>query len=375
VTASHSGAPVRASVSRSSFGTLDDGSAVERWCLRAGALELETIDYGALIVALRAPDRDGERDDVVLGFDTLSDYVKHSPYFGALIGRCGNRIAEGRFTLDGDSYQLARNDGANHLHGGLRGFDRMRWHGTPIERDGAVGVSFTRTSPHGEEGYPGTLDVRVDYLLSEHGELWIEYEAVTDRPTIVNLTQHSYFDLSGGRAADVGGHELTIHADQITPVDAGLIPTGALLPVARTPFDFRRSTALGARIGDLHEQLGVAGGYDHNFILSRGDREGLAHAAHVAEPLTGRTLDVYTTEPGLQLYSGNFLDGTIRGKGGRTYGHRAGFCLETQHFPDSPNHPHFPSVVLRPGTTYRSRTVLAFGASRAAGGGGDPPGG
>jgi aldose 1-epimerase len=359
---------VRPSVERAPFGELADGTRVERLRIRAGTLHMDAITYGAVIVALHTPDRDGRAGDVVLGFDTLDEYVAHSPYFGALIGRYGNRIARGRFTLDGTSYQLSTNDGENHLHGGVRGFDKMVWNATPFEREESAGVTFTRTSPDGEEGYPGTLSVRVDYTLSESGELTVDYDATTDRPTIVNLTQHSYFDLSGGRASDVGGHELTIHADEITPVGVGLIPTGELTPVSGTPFDFRNPRAIGARVNDADEQLRLAGGYDHNFVLAPSTgSEARRHAAHVREPVTGRTLDVYTSQPGLQFYSGNFLDGSVKGKQGRAYGHRGGFCLETQHYPDSPNHSHFPSVVLRPGATFRSRTTFVFGAERSAG--------
>jgi aldose 1-epimerase len=360
-------APASPSVARSAFGALANGTPVERFLVRAGAIELEVMSYGAIIIGLRTPDRDGRPEDVVLGFDRLEDYVAHSPYFGAVVGRVANRIAFGRFTLDGVQHTLATNDGAHHLHGGTHGFDREVWSPTPFEDERAAGVRFSRTSPAGEEGYPGTLEASVEYALGEDGTLAIEYAATTDEATVVNLTQHSYFDLSAGRAANVGGHKLTIRGVRITPVDAGLIPNGELMEVAQTPFDFRRPTAIGARIDDRHEQLRFAGGYDHNFVLDASPAGGtLALAARVEEPISGRTLEVRTTEPGLQFYSGNFLDGTLRGKGGRVYAHRAGFCLETQHFPDAPNHAHFPSIVLRPGATYRSRTVFTFGADRAA---------
>jgi aldose 1-epimerase len=356
------------SVSRAPFGMLNDGTPIERYDLRAGAFNFQAITYGATLTALRAPDRAGQDGDVVLGFDTLDEYVANSPYFGALIGRCSNRIALGRFSLDGQPHQLSTNDGVNHLHGGVRGFDKVVWNAAALPRANGAGVAFTRTSPDGEEGYPGTLHARVDYLLSEHGELTIDYSATTDRPTIVNLTQHMYLDLSAGAAADIRDHVLMIEADRFTPVDADLIVTGAIRHVAGTPFDFRRPTAIGANIDSPDEQIRHAGGFDHNFVLRRapGGAE-LAHAAHVLEPMSGRTLDVYTTEPGLQFYSGNFLDGSLRGKRGHAYARRGGFCLETQHFPDAPNHPEFPSIVLRPGTTYRSRTVYAFGTGRLAG--------
>lgn len=353
------------SITRSPFGTLPDGAVVEAYDLRAGTLAMRVITFGGTIVSLHAPDRDGRVDDIVLGFDALEDYATRSPYFGAIVGRCGNRIAEGRFTLDVRSYQLATNDGPHHLHGGDVGFDKVVWDATPIEREGEVGIRLARTSPDGEEGYPGALATTVRYLLDDAGRLTIDYEATTDRATLVNLTQHSYFDLSAGRAPDIGGHELTIRAERITPVREGLIPTGELRSVAGTPFDFRTPVAIGARVNDASEQLRLAGGYDHNFVLDAGgDGPHPAHAARVVEPVSGRTLDVYTTEPGLQFYSGNFLDGSLRGKGGRVYGHRAGFCLETQHFPNSPNVPAFPPVVLRPGETYRSRSVYVMGTDR-----------
>jgi aldose 1-epimerase len=322
---------------------------------------MRTITYGGIIVALRAPDRTGRLDDVVLGHDTLDGYLDHSPYFGAVVGRFANRIANGRFTLDGESHRLATNDGAQHLHGGRRGFDKVIWKATPFTRPTEAGVTFAYTSPDGEEGYPGALTASVTYTLTERDELRVDYEATTDRATIVNLSQHSYFNLAGSRAANVLDHVLTIDADRFTPIDTTLIPTSGFAPVEGTPFDFRTPQHIGARIGDAHEQLTNAGGYDHNFVLRRQDDGALAHAARVSEPRTGRALDVHTTEPGLQFYSGNFLDGTIRGKEGRMYGHRGGFCLETQHFPDSPNQPVFPSVVLRPDETYRSRTTFTFG--------------
>jgi aldose 1-epimerase len=330
--------------------------------IQVGAVTLRAIDYGGIIVGLEVPDRDGQQGDIVLGHNSLAGYVEHSPYFGAIIGRYANRIAQGRFTLDGQQYQLARNDGEQHLHGGVRGFDKALWSMAPFEREREAGVSFAHISPDGDEGYPGTLEARVTYTLTESRELIVDYAATADRATVVNLTQHSYFNLSAG-ASDVLGHELTIDADRYTPVDATLIPTGELAPVEETPFDFRVPTLIGARIGERNAQLEHAGGYDHNFVLNRpAGRRTLLHAARVRDPQSGRILDVHTTEPGLQFYSGNFLDGSIRGKGGRVYGHRTGLCLETQHFPDSPNEPQFPSVVLRPGEELRSRTVFTFSA-------------
>jgi aldose 1-epimerase len=356
--------PLAPRLERRRYGALPDDRPVELFVLRAGRLELRAITYGAIITELRVPDRDGRLDDVVLGHDALDGYLHHSPYFGAVIGRCANRIARSRFTLDGATYQLDRNDGEHHLHGGHRGFDKVLWSAAGVERPDAVGVSFTYTSEDGEAGYPGILRARVDYLLTTRDELVVDYHATTDRATIVGLTQHSYFNLGGRSSRDILAHELTIHADRFTPVDASLIPTGALSAVADTPFDFRQPAAIGGRIDLPDAQLGHAGGYDHNFVLGSqaGDAgaDGLRHAARVREPSSGRVMDLHTTEPGLQFYSGNFLDGTIRGKEGRTYAHRGGFCLEAQHFPDATNHPGFPSVVLRPAEAYRSRTVFSF---------------
>jgi aldose 1-epimerase len=361
--ASRTGVPRQPpSVERSPFGALPDGAPVDCYTLRAGQYELAALTYGGIIVSLRAPARDGTVDDVVLGHDALEGYLAHSPYFGALIGRCGNRIAQGRFTLDGTRHQLTVNDGPNHLHGGVRGFDKRVWEATPFESAGEAGISLAYASPDGEQGYPGAVRARVTYALGTTGELAIDYEATTDRSTIVNLMQHTYFNLGGAGASDILGHELVINAGAYTPVNAQLIPTGDIESVEGSPFDFRAPARIGARVDAQHEQLAYAGGYDHNFVLDPANgATSLRHAARLREPDRGRTLDVRTTEPGLQLYSGNFLDGSIRGKGGRTYGHRGALCLETQHFPDSPNHPHFPSVTLRPDDTYRSRTIYAFG--------------
>jgi aldose 1-epimerase len=352
-------APVAATrVTRAPFGTLSDSTPVELFTVtnRQG-IELRAMTYGGIIVSLRVPDRQGRADDIVLGYESAAEYARNNgPYFGALIGRYGNRIAVGRFTLDGTLYKLATNNGPNHLHGGLKGFDKVMWRGEPIPE----GVAFTYTSADGEEGYPGTLRARVTYTLTDRNELTVDYEATTDKPTIVNLTQHSYFNLAGQGSRDVLEHLMQIDADRYTPVDATLIPTGELAPVAGTPFDFQKPTAIGQRLGEDHPQLRNGLGYDHNFVLTRSG-EGLQHAARVVDPSTGRTLDVATTEPGLQFYSGNFLDGTITGKQRRVYQKRYGFCLESQHFPDSPNTPAFPSTILRPGQTYRSRTMFTFG--------------
>jgi aldose 1-epimerase len=350
----------RPPVERAPFGHMTDGTAVESFTLRnARGVEVRAITYGAIITSLRVPDRAGRFDDIVLGHDDLAAYLRGTPYFGAVVGRYGNRIAKGRFTLDGKTYTLATNNGPNHLHGGVKGFDKVVWQGETASTPGGASVTFRYTSKDGEEGYPGTLRAQVTYTLTDRGELRFEYLATSDKATPVNLTQHSYFNLSGG-ARDILGHELTIDASRFTPVDATLIPTGRLAPVSGTPFDFRKPTAIGARIGQDDEQLKFGGGYDHNYVLDRSGA-GLVHAARLVDPASGRTLDVQTTEPGVQFYSGNFLDGTITGRGGIVYKHRSGLCLETQHYPDSPNQPAFPSTILRPGKEYRSMTVLTFG--------------
>ncbi len=354
-----------ATMKRAPFGQLPDGTSVEVFTLtNPRGMEVRTIPYGAIIVSIKVPDRDGHLEDVTLGFDRLDGYAKTHPFFGAVVGRYGNRIANGRFSLDGTTYQLATNDGPNHLHGGVKGFDKRLWNAEPFARDDNSGVIYTMSSPDRDEGYPGTLRVRVTYTLTSANELTVDYEATTDRPTPVNLTQHSYFNLAGEGRSDILDHRLTIDADRFTPVDKTLIPTGELAPVDGTPFDFRQPTAIGRRINADHEQLRFGRGYDHNWVLTRSGA-GLAHAARLEDPATGRTLDVSTTEPGMQFYSGNFLDGTITGKSGHVYRHRYGLCLETQHFPDSPNHANFPSSILRPGERYQSKTVFAFGISNS----------
>jgi len=344
------------------FGTTAAGEAVELYRVRSpGGVAVEVATYGGTIISLRTPDRHGRPGDIVLGFETLGPYLNGSPYFGAIIGRYGNRIAGARFRLGGVTYRLSPNAGSDHLHGGYRGFDKVVWRAEPFESGGAAGVVFEHTSPDGTEGYPGSLDVRVRYTLSDDGDLAFDYAARSDRPTPVNLTQHSYFNLSGAGSGDVLGHELMLHADAFTPVDESQIPTGEIRPVDGTPFDFRKPTSIGARIDGDDEQLRRGGGYDHNFVLTR-PGGGLEPAARVVDPSSGRVLEVQTTEPGVQLYTGNLLDGSIRGRGG-AYGPRSGFCLETQHFPDSPNQQTFPSTILRPGEEYRSRTVLTFGVA------------
>jgi aldose 1-epimerase len=349
-----------ASVSRAPFGRTAQGIEVEAFTLtNPRGLELEAIGYGAIITALHAPDRGGRLDDIVLGHDDLEGYQRASPYFGAVVGRYANRMARGRFTLEGREHQLSVNEPPHHLHGGERGFDALLWSGEEILDGDHAGVAFTLTSRDGDQGYPGTLRVQVIYVLTPEDELVVDYRAACDRPSAVNLSQHSDFNLAGAGRGDVLGHELTVSASRYTPVVEGLIPTGAVEPVEGTPFDFRRPRRLGAGVDADHEQIRLARGYDHNLVLDR-DGPGLVEAARLVDPITGRVLEVATTEPGLQLYTANRLDGRIVGKSGRVYPHRAGVCLETQHFPDSPNQPGFPSTILRPGAEYRSRTVFRF---------------
>src|SRR5687768_11611182 len=349
-------------VTQSAFGTMPDGKPVQQFTLKnSNGIELTAIGYGGIITSLRVPDRTGKIDDIVLGFDRFDDYLKDHPFFGAIIGRYGNRIAKGQFTLDGRTYKLATNNGPNHLHGGNKGFDKVLWTVEPVAA--STTLAFTRTSPDGEEGYPGNLRVRVTYTLTDKNELIVDYSATTDKATPVNLTQHSYFNLAGQASGDILGHQLMLNADRYTPVDATLIPTGELAPVAGTPFDFRKPTPIGDRINGEHAQLKAGGGYDHNWVLNR-KGSGVQLAARVVEPKTGRTLEVATSEPGIQFYAGNFLDGKLTGKAGAVYGHRTGFCLETQHFPDSPNQPKFPSTIVKPGDEYKTRTVFTFGVAK-----------
>ena len=352
-------------VERQAFGTTPAGDSVDVFTLTNEAgMSMRVTNYGGIILSLRAPGRDG-RADVVLGFDALDDYrsdayAASSPYFGALIGRYGNRIDEARFSLNGTTYTLDANNGPNHLHGGEPGFDERVWRADPFERADSVGVVLRYVSPDGEAGYPGRLDTEVTYALTDNNELVLDYRATTTKATPVNLTQHSYFNLGGEGTGTVLDHELTIDAEAFTPVDSTLIPTGTVRPVAGTPFDFREPTPIGARIDADNRQLGIAQGYDHNFVLARQDRDTLRRAARLYDPDSGREMTVLTTEPGLQFYSGNFLDGSLVGKRGAAYGPHAGLALETQHFPDSPNRPAFPSTILRPGETYTSRTVYRF---------------
>ena len=351
-------------IEKEAFGEMPDGAAVDLYTLRnAGRCEVKITNYGGIVVSLTAPDRTGKLDDVVLGYETLREYLAGSPYFGALIGRYGNRIGAARFTLDGAEYTLAANDGANSLHGGDRGFDKVLWRAEAVEGEREDSLKLTYLSADGEEGYPGNLSVSVVYTWTGDNELRIDYTAKTDRKTVLNLTHHSYFNLAGAGVGDNLAHEMMIHADRFTPVDAGLIPTGELRSVEGTPMDFRQPTPIGERIDADDEQLTLAGGYDHNWVLNGADSSP-APAALVHEPTTGRIMEVLTTEPGIQFYAGNFLDGSQVGKGGQAYPYRSAFCLETQHFPDSPNRPEFPSTVLGPGQTYRQTTVYRFSARR-----------
>lgn len=344
------------------FGVLPNGDSVHLYTLRNGDVTMRVMDYGGIVQSLETPDRTGTRGDIVLGYDSLQGYLESSPYFGALIGRYGNRIANGRFTLDGATYTLATNNGPNALHGGVVGFDKVRWE---VQAASDTSLVLRHVSTDGNEGYPGTLTSTVTYTLTADNRWIIDYEATTDKATPVNLTQHTYWNLSGNGAQPILQHNLQLFAEQFTPVDTTLIPTGALQAVAGTPFDFRTPIAIGARINAADTQLRYGGGYDHNFVLGGArDSAGLVHAAQVVEPVTGRTLDVHTTEPGIQFYSGNFLDGSITGKRREVHARRTGFCLETQHFPDSPNQAAFPSTILRPGTTLTSRTVYVFGVQR-----------
>jgi aldose 1-epimerase len=342
---------------------MPNGDTVYQYTLtnRRGT-QVKAITLGAIITSIIVKDRDGRADDIVLGMTDVAGYLTKSPYFGAVAGRYANRIARGKFVLDGRTYTLATNNGVNHLHGGLVGFDKRVWTGRAAPSDSGVAVRFALTSADGDQGYPGELRVNVRYMLTDDDRIIIDYNGTTTKPTVVNLTQHTYFNLAGKLRGDVLGHDLTIDADQFLPVDSTLIPTGVFAPVQGTPFDFRTATAIGARIGAANEQMRLGGGYDHSFVLRRpSGPDLLVHAAQVFEPLTRRTLDVWTTEPGLQVYTGNFLDGTVAGKEGRKYQHRGAICLETGHFPDSPNHANFPSVVLRPGEKFQSRTIYALG--------------
>lgn len=345
-------------ISNADFGTTPDGEKVEVYTLKnVNGLEMEVITYGGIIRTLRIPDRDGKLEDVVLGYDHLEGYVENNPYFGAIIGRYGNRIARGRFSLDGQEYTLATNNNLNHLHGGIRGFDKVVWQAEPFEEADATGLRLTYQSADGEEGYPGNLEVSVTYTLDDQDQLIFDYEASTDQPTIVNLTNHAYYNLTGMKE-NILGHKLEINAENYLPVDSTLIPEEPQ-PVAGTPFDFTEPQPIGSRIEEDNIQLANGLGYDHCWILNR-TTDTPGYAASLYDSVSGRFMEIFTTEPGIQFYSGNFLNGNITGKAGQTYEFRSGLCLETQHFPDSPNRPDFPSVRLNPDETYSSRTITKF---------------
>ena len=340
------------------YGQLADGTQVDMITLRnPNGIEVDVISYGGIITRLLSPDAQGQLGDIVLGFDNLDDYVSASPYFGALIGRYGNRIANGRFDLNGKTYQLDTNDGANHLHGGVQGFDKKVWAMKPFTSDNSAGIVLTLNSPDGDQGYPGNLAVEVTYELTADNQLDMRFKANTDKATVVNLTQHTYFNLAG--KGDILAHQMQINSATLTPVGVGLIPTGELSSVEGTPFDFRQPKAIGQDIAADDEQLALGLGYDHNYVVKTEPSDELVLAATVSEPTTGRVLEVWSEEPSVQFYSGNFLDGTLQGKG-RTFGHRSGFCLEPQHNPDSPNQPQFPTTTLLPEDTYQTRIVYRF---------------
>jgi aldose 1-epimerase len=349
-----------AKITKSDFGKLPDGKEVFQYTLtNKNGVEMKIINYGGIITSLKTPDKKGVLEDIVLGYNSLDGYLKESPYFGAIVGRYANRVAKGKFKLDGKEYTLALNNGPNTLHGGLNGFDKAIWHVEEIQSNVGPALKLSYVSKDMEEGFPGNLSVDVVYTLTDSDELEFAFKATTDKTTVINLTQHSYFNLTGNTKRDILEHKLMINADAIVPVDNTLVPTGKLMPVAGTPFDFVKPHLVGERINAKDEQIELGGGYDHCYVL-RDDGNRLKHAATLSEPTSGRKVDVYTTEPGMQFYSGNFLKGSIIGKGDVVYYKRFGMCLETEHFPDSPNQPNFPSVVLKPGETYTTSTKYTF---------------
>ena len=349
-----------ASITKKAFGSTPYGPADLYTLTNSQGMEVQITNYGGIITTIKTPDRSGEMADVTLGFDSLIPYLGKHPYFGAIIGRYGNRIAKGKFSLDGEEFTLAQNNGENHLHGGVKGFDKVLWQAQEVNKEGAVGLQLTYQSKDGEEGYPGNLEVTVHYFLTNDNAIEMEYQATTDKKTICNLTNHAYFNLAGAGNGNILQHELMINADRFTVIGQSLIPTGELRPVADTPFDFRTPTPIGARINqEENEQIKFGLGYDHNFVINR-SADDLERIAMVYEPTSGRVLEILSTEPGVQFYSGNFLDGSVVGKEGKAYQYRYGFCLETQHFPDSPNQDQFPSVELLPGEVYSSKTTYKF---------------
>jgi aldose 1-epimerase len=346
---------------KKAFGATPDGKTADLYVLtNKNGMEVSITNYGGIVVSVKVQDRQGKLGDVVLGFDTLDGYVADKSYFGALIGRYGNRIGGAKFSIDGVTYTLAKNNGDNVLHGGIIGFNKMLWEARDVSKGDEPALELKYTSKDGEEGFPGNLMTTVVYTLTNKNELKIEYSATTDKKTVVNLTNHSYFNLAGPGSGDVLKYVLQLHADKFTPVDSGLIPTGELRSVQGTPFDFRKPMAIGARVDADDEQIRLGQGYDHNFVLTKEKQSGPTLAARVEEPTTGRVLEVWTTEPAVQFYTANFLDGTVHGKGGIAYGRRTAFCLETQHFPDSPNKPSFPSTLLSPGQRYHTITIYRF---------------
>ncbi|MEM7367196.1 MAG: aldose epimerase family protein [Bacteroidota bacterium] len=346
-----------ATITRTNAGFSPEGPAVLYTLTNANGIQASVTDYGAILMSLKTPDKHGNIAEITLGFDSLEGYTGSHPYFGSTIGRYGNRIGGGEFSLGGEVYPLVANNGPNHLHGGTDGFNRVMWEAKEIKQEDAVGVELSYTSPDGEEGYPGTLTVTVAYLLNNKDELHLTYHATTDKATVVNLTNHAYFNLAG--TGNILDHQMSLNADAFTPVDETLIPTGELRPVEGTPFDFRTSMPIGSRIDAENTQIAYGKGYDHNFVLNKGEGA-MSLAATVYEPTSGRVLEVHTEEPGVQFYTGNFLDGTVIGRGGKAYAHRTGLCLETQHFPDSPNQPTFPSTTLEPGEEYSTHTFWRF---------------
>jgi aldose 1-epimerase len=347
-------------IHKESFGEFD-GKSVDIYTLtNANQVEIKITNYGGIVTSIKLPDKNGKSDDVVLGYNNLQEYVNNNPYFGSIVGRYGNRIGNAKFTLDGDEFTLAKNDGENNLHGGFKGFDKVLWNAEPVTGEDSVSLNLTYLSKDGEEGFPGNLEVTVTYTLTDDNSFRIDYSATTDKTTVVNLTNHAYWNFAGEGSGDVLRHELMLNADYFTPVAQGLITTGEIISVENTPMDYRKPATIGDRIESDYDQLKFGRGYDHNWVLNTKEDDKPSPAAKVYEPVSGRFMEVFTTEPGIQFYSGNFLDGSITGKSGKTYGFRNGFCLETQHFPDSPNKPEFPSVVLRRGETYKTTTIHKF---------------
>ena len=347
-------------IQKETFGQFD-GKAVYIYTLtNSNNIEMKVTTYGGIVTSLKLPDKNGNINDVVLGYNDLNDYIKNNPYFGAIIGRYGNRIGNAKFTLDGQEYKLAQNDGVNNLHGGVKGFDKVVWEAEPITGEDSISLKLHYLSKDGEEGFPGNLYATVIYTLTNNNTFRIDYEATTDKTTVVNLTHHTYWNLAGEGSGNILQHELMMNANNFTPVDQGLITTGEIITVKGTPMDFRTPAAIGDSINSDYKQLKYAGGYDHNWVLNDYDEGKINFAASVYEPTSGRVMEIFTSEPGLQFYSGNFLDGSIVGKSHKKYEFQSGFCLETQHFPDSPNKPEFPTVILNPGETYNSTTIYKF---------------